>query len=153
MSEPKSKIASLKEKYLAKVGMVQTSIYLDAETASELVPAIKINGKVLSARRASFELFIGELLEKKIFVSKSCDNDLCVSPDHIVLLNGSQITSKGRDSGIKNWNKINKTRKEFMCGHPYTDKNTIKKSNKEKQCRMCKNEASKLWKRKKRSLE
>ena len=41
MSEQKSKIASLKEKYLAKVGMVQTSIYLDKETAEELVKYCK----------------------------------------------------------------------------------------------------------------
>lgn len=37
MSEQKSKIASLKEKYLSKIGMIQTSIYLDAETYAELV--------------------------------------------------------------------------------------------------------------------
>jgi len=41
MSEPKSKIASLKQKYLGRVGMVQTSIYLDEETLKALIKYCK----------------------------------------------------------------------------------------------------------------
>lgn len=45
----------------------------------------------ISAIRASFELYIGEIFEKDLIVRPTCGNKKCVNPEHIELMRVSDF--------------------------------------------------------------
>lgn len=104
------------------------------------------------AHRLSFYLTTGIHPGKK-FVMHSCDNGLCINPEHLSLGtakdNMQDMVRKNRHSGAK----------ITHCphGHEYTKENTLiwksRKTSKTRACRECKRLASQRYRDNKRLLE
>jgi hypothetical protein len=88
------------------------------------VPAVKINGKVQNARRASFELFIGEIWDESLRAITTCGGHLCVRPEHIDLVEPNTLCQPGRLTQARR----SKERTHFRCGHEIAPDNSYVKS-------------------------
>jgi hypothetical protein len=69
---------------------------------------IRINGKIFTTSRVSYELFVGHIPEG-LFVCHTCDNPPCIRPDHLFLAthqeNDQDKANKGRAKyGEQHWN-------------------------------------------------
>ena len=65
--------------------------------------AIKINGRVIDAHRAAYEIYKGPV-PKGALILHTCDNRACVNPDHLVIGDHSQNQRDAMNrAGVKPW--------------------------------------------------
>lgn len=112
-------------------------------SAPKLIPALKIEGKVVNARRVSFELFIGEIWDETLRVVAKCGTDLCVNPEHVDIVTPYFMTVAGRQTSSRKA----RVRTHFGCGHLISMKNTIFNSKRERHCRECNKVQKRIAKR------
>lgn len=101
-------------------------------------------GRVRTAHRLSYYVFIGDLEKGKV-IAHSCDNRKCVNPSH--LWQGTQqenlrdMVNKGRENPHK--------RGVAHCphGHPYDDENTFYRNNGWRDCRECRRQRTRQWRK------
>lgn len=61
------------------------------------IPQIKIGTKNYTAKRLSFECYLGEPGESFIHVKSSCGNEVCVNPEHLMLKNLTWTPRRKKD--------------------------------------------------------
>lgn len=97
---------------------------------------MRINGKIKSAHRASWEIHNGDI-PNDLFVCHKCDVKLCVNPDHLFLGTNSDNMKDMNDK------KRHGTKYKEFCvnGHSRTHENLILNGKKSpnKRCRVCHN--------------
>jgi hypothetical protein len=109
--------------------------------------AIKRNGKVVRAHRVSYELTNGNI-DNNLLVIHSCDNPMCVNPNHLRQgTYGDNICDMIR-RGRANYCNTNKT--HCPQGHEYTPENIYwEKNGTIRRCKICKtnyNKVKTMWK-------
>jgi hypothetical protein len=69
------------------------------------------DGRTLRAHRAMYEILVGPIPEG-LTLDHLCKNTLCVNPQHLEIVSGSENSRRTRTTCCKN-------------GHPWTEENTI----------------------------
>lgn len=104
---------------------------------------------MLYAHRTAWELTYGAI-PPGLFVCHHCDNRRCVNPKHLFVGSSYQNT---HDMLAKNRGQANKNSAKTHCpkGHPYAGSNLIRlksyTGNGRRDCRACRLESAKLYKR------
>ena len=73
---------SVRERFLYYVRKTESCWFWKGAKTGHGYGSMKVNGKMISAHRLSYELFVGPLPYGKILLH-SCDNRLCVRPGHL----------------------------------------------------------------------
>lgn len=74
--------------------------------------AVKVDGKVVSVHKLFYVKYKGEIPEK-LLVSHTCNNKLCVNPDHLKLVTAKENHSNGVKRGT-----IKPQKNEHLKVHP-----------------------------------
>jgi hypothetical protein len=106
-------------------------------------------GRIVYAHRVAWELVHGPIPEG-LLVLHTCDNPPCCNPAHLRvgthLENIQEMYDRKRDNGVT---ARNRGKTHCPNGHPY-DMVINRKRGPERKCRVCKNEAAREYRRRKR---
>jgi len=101
----KGKRRSLLEKFLEAIRIGNDCWEWIGTVGTNGYGVLTERGKVYTASRYSYEIFIGSLASKQIFVCHHCDNPLCVRPSHLFVGtsrdNAYDALSKNRHLGTR----------------------------------------------------
>jgi hypothetical protein len=104
-------------------------------------------GKMQLAHRVSYQIFNGGIAPG-LHVCHSCDNRLCVRPDHLWLgtakNNMNDRDAKGRSTKDRHF------KPHCSRGHPWTAETTFRNGG--PHCRICNRERAKEWRDRRRAL-
>ena len=101
------RIMNVKERFWKKVNKTETCWLWTAATRAGY-GAFKIGKKIEGAHRVAYKLFNGDIGDK--LVCHSCDNKLCVNPEHLFIGTYSDNLNDSYDKGRKIWNYGKKIR-------------------------------------------
>src|SRR5258706_14809839 len=81
--------------------------------------SFSFKGKSISVHHASYIIFKGKVLKKKIVVCHKCNNRACINPEHLY---SGTYRSNSLDC-VRSGNHFNKSKTECPKGHKYTGNN------------------------------
>lgn len=99
-------------------------------------------GKWLMAHRVSYEHFIG-VIPEELVIDHLCRNKLCVNPDHLEAVSGTENTLRGIGPTA-----INAAKTECIWGHEFSEENTRVDKHGYRICRTCQRVRKQSWKNK-----
>lgn len=101
-------------------------------------------GKNVLAHRFAYEELKGAI-PSGYELDHLCRNKRCVNPDHLEVVTRSENTKRGLLPGIMRLRHLNKT--QCPKGHPYNEVNTYITPRGSRDCRICRREAKKRYRR------
>jgi hypothetical protein len=118
--------------------LIMSKVQIDGETGcwnwtgalySWGAPRLRVGKKPTNIKKYLFGIYYGEVFDMNIQMTMSCNNKLCVCPDHIVLITAGSITSES-----------NKQKTHCKQGHSLEGAYISKKGH--RYCRTCRNISS-----------
>lgn len=113
-----------------------------------------LDGKLEKAHRASLILLDGIDISSGMCVCHSCDNPICVNPNHLWLGthtdNMHDLIKKNKFPYPKPGCWYNKQKTHCKRGHEFTKENTIITSQGRRACKICQYMHNKVYRRKKK---
>lgn len=103
----------------------------------------RMRKKMVRANRASYMLFKGEI-PQGLVVRHTCDNTLCVNPQHLIVGTASDNQRDCRDR------KRSAATKKIVCvnGHGLSGKNLYISARGHRNCKACQLERTRIWREK-----
>ena len=139
MTVPRRKSKSLEQRLLEKTDtskiLTDCWVFLGCKDSSGY-GNIGNNGKTISAHRASYELYRGQIPKDKQ-IDHICGNRLCINPQHLDLVTAKENVRRGRQkfTCVPHPKPL---RTHCMKGHPYSGANLFIDTNKQRRCMICK---------------
>lgn len=101
----------------------------------------RLQGRSVRAHRVSYELANGPIPEG-LYVLHSCDNKLCVKPEHLRVGTHAENVREAVERGLNH----NASKTHCVHGHEYTPGNTYRwRGSNKRGCRTCRIERSREW--------
>lgn len=108
--------------------------------------------KTTGAHRVSYTLFKGDLT-KGLTIDHLCRNTLCVNPEHLEEVTQAENNRRIGPRAPGGISKLNLTKTHCLKGHEFNPENVyIRKDRNGRECKPCRNEASKRAIEKRRSI-
>jgi len=99
--------------------------------------------KILSAHRVAYEMLVGPIPEG-LDLDHLCRVTLCVNPKHLEPVTHRENLLRGESPSAKHARKT-----ECLRGHPLSGANLYTDPKGRRQCRICRNESKRLYRRRK----
>jgi hypothetical protein len=106
----------------------------------------RLGPRMVYAHRWMYETLVGPI-PRGFDIDHLCRNTLCVNPAHLEPVTHAENTRRGVSPAA-----VNAQRTRCVNGHDFTPENTYERTNGNRSCRTCVNEASKRYKQRKRKL-
>lgn len=109
------------------------------------------NKKQTYAHRFVYELYHGHI-DNDLIIHHKCVNRKCVNPNHLEQMKQSQHIKLNDYSKNGKTNNFQKSKTHCIRGHKFNEKNTYRRKDNNRQCKICRNESLKKHRRVKYKL-
>ena len=121
----------VQDRFWSKVDKTETCWLWMASVDNRGYPQLHKDGGTVRAHRYAYELLVGSI-PSGLDLDHLCRVRRCVNPTHLEPVTRKENSRRGMSPNMQA-HRANRCRR----GHPFTEANTIRKSNGTRQCRTC----------------